>query len=97
MKSVKAYTDYELRIMNLDKTWNYNIIMPYSITMNYPLEDIKLKQSVQSYIYATGDCNTSGRIYIAIPCDKILNDDMIHRHNIWITDLEISRHNKNLI
>lgn len=35
-------------------------------------------------IYPTGDASLSGRIYIALPADLELTEEIIKKYNIWV-------------
>lgn len=35
-------------------------------------------------IYPTGDASLSGRIYVALPADLKLTEDIIRKYNIWV-------------
>ena len=35
-------------------------------------------------IYPTGDASLTGRIYVALPADLELTDEIIEKYNIWV-------------
>ena len=43
-------------------------------------------ENIQDYakIYPTGDASLCGRIYIALPADLKLTEEIIRKYNIWV-------------
>jgi len=71
---MNTYTKTQLLQMNSDPKYGINWITN--------LENIKNTEKVK--LYPTGNCSISaGKIYVALPSNKILTQNDISKYNIW--------------
>ena len=73
MDNYKTFSLDRVRDMNCQPLWQGTIHIPNGSN-----------PSVNYKLVATGDADVRGRIYVALPSNLVIDDDIKRRYKLWI-------------
>jgi len=91
-QSTQTFNFREINELNGTRRWNYNIKLPSigqtrasqsASRPNLPATSNLPKLERRYRLYATGDADVNGRVYVALPKDTQLTSKIIKKHNLW--------------
>lgn len=81
---LNVFNQSSINDMNCSHIWNHTIRDDNQHNKYYKQQQIRTQQDATFKLYATGDANMSGRIYVSLPSDLKITEEIKKQYNLWM-------------